>query len=114
VTVLGGKAVLYEKSRIAVFGLMLLCPASATNAQSSSEDLDLSLPPVASFGDERSNQELDIGYDSKPVGSQKQWRLDSGDIEDDSLAARLRLRQGDGPLDRYSGIRLRVPLGETP
>jgi hypothetical protein len=105
---------LYEKSSIAVLGLMLLCPASATNAQNLAEELDFSLPPVASVGDERSNQELDIGYDTKPVGSRKQLRLDSGDIEDVSMAARLRLRYGDGPLDRYSGIRLRVPLGETP
>ena len=94
-----------------MLGLMLLCPTFATNAQSSAEELHLSLPPIASVGGERSNQELDIGYDSKPVGSQKQWRLDSGEIEDDSVAARLKLRQGDGPLDRYSGIRLRMPFG---
>ena len=93
---------------------MLTCPASIAHAQSSSRQLDLSLPPNVGAGNSRSDQELDIGAAPTPIERPRGWQLETGSFRDDSPSARLKRGQGEGPLDTYSGIRLRAPLQGVP
>lgn len=97
--------------RIALLALLALCPARMAAAQGSAGELDFSLPAQSAPGSFRSAQELDLnpGYDSKPIGKRKRWRLDSGGFSDERETERL--RPGEDPLDSYSGIRLRQPFG---
>ena len=96
-----------------MLSLTLLCPASIANGQSSSQPLDLSLPPGLGTGNSRSDQELDIQADPKLLDKRKGWRLEAGQFSDDSPTAQLQPGHG-AEFDSYSGIRLRAPLQGVP